>query len=252
MLAASTDIHCRYAQLVQDIDVDFCFYDDPDFRADADSDSRLLQSWHATLWSKDLPDGSPIEWTAEPGTTCLTHESPLGSFRLSSDTIASLHENYVPALWAGLSLQDQETYRRAFYTIGGFIVFPRHPRSLNQQRGWERAISDRFDLTLECIRRHYLEVHPNPLGEVLTSDSAFFRLFGVGQAGFAAYVEFFHLQDLTAGNAIKWFDGSAEENWSFSSFALPSDADAYRRHLTNVLEFVAARNVRIARWASVR
>lgn len=237
---------------MQDIDVDFCFYDDPEFLTDADSDSRTLQRWHAALWSKDLPDGTRIEWTAEPGTTCLTHNSHLGSFRLSSDTVASLHENYVPALWAALSLDDQEIYRRAFYTIGGFIVFPRHPRSLNQQRGWDRAISDRFDLTLECIRRHYIEMHPNPLGEVLASDSAFFRLFGVGQPGFAAYVEFFHLQDLVAGNAIKWFDGSTEEAWSFSNTPLPSDADAYRRHLDNVLEFVATRNVRIARWAQLR
>jgi hypothetical protein len=234
---------------VQAIDVDFCFYDDPQFRTDADSDSSLLQSWHATLWSKDLPDGNRIEWTAEPGTTCLTHDSALGSFRVSSDTIASLHERYVPALWAAVSPQDQETYMRAFYTIGGFIVFPRHSRSLNQQRGWDRAISDRFDLTLECIRRHYLDVHTNPLGEVLASDAAFFRLFGVGQAGFAAYVEFFHLQDLTAGNGIKWFDGSAEKAWSFTDEALPSNAAAYRRHLDSVLEFVTARNGRIAHWA---
>ena len=151
-----------------------------------------------------------------------------------------------------MSLDDQEIYKRAFYTIGGFIVFPRHARSLNQQRGWDRAISDRFDLTLECIRRHYMEEEPNPLGEVLASDSAFFRLYGVGQPGFGAYVEFFHLQDLVAGNAIKWFDGSAEEAWSFSNGALPSDADSYRRHLDNVLEFVAARNARIARWAQFR
>lgn len=233
---------------VQDIDVDFCFYDDPDFITDADSDSQILQRWHAVLWSKDLPDGSRIDWEAEPGTTCLTHDSSLRSFRASSDTIASLHERYVPSLWKGLSPQDQERYRRAFYTIGGFIIFPRHSNSLNQQRGWDRSISDRFDLTLECIRRHYLGLHPNPLGGVLASDAAFFRLFGVGQAGFAAYVDFFHLQDLVAGNAIKWFDGSADDTWLFSNIALPSSADAYRRHLDNVLEFVTARNERIAGW----
>lgn len=69
-------------------------------------------------------------------------------------------------------------------------------------------------------------LHPNPLGEVLRSDSAFFRLFGVGQAGFAAYVEFFHLQDLTAGNSIKWFDHFTEGTWSFSNVALPRNGDA--------------------------
>ncbi|RYB93712.1 hypothetical protein EUA93_04675 [Nocardioides oleivorans] len=234
------------------IDVDFCFYDDPDFRSDADSDSAILQHWHALLWSKDLPDGRMIEWTEELETTCLTHDSPLGTFRVSSDTIASLHERYVPLLWAGLGPKDQETYMRAFYTIGGFNIFPRHPQSLNQQRGWERAISDRFDLTLECIRRHYLDLVPNPLAAVLTADREFFRLFGVGQEGFEAYVEFFHFQDLVVGNNIKWFDESAETEWSFSSAALPGNDHAYRRHLDNVLAFVTARNQRIARWASLQ
>jgi hypothetical protein len=234
---------------VQDIDVAFCFYDDPDFRGDADSDSRILQRWHASLWSKDLPDGNRIEWSAESGTRCLTHDSPLGSFRISSDTIASTHERYVPAMWSAMSLEQQESYDRAFYTIGGFIVFPRRSRSLNQMRGWDRAIADRFDLTLECIRRHYLEVHPNPLGEVLAKDAGFFRLFGVGPRGFAAYVEFFHLQDLIARNSINWLDGSSGGNWTFSNPALPSNATDYRRYLDNILEFVAGRNARIARWA---
>lgn len=56
-----------------------------------------------------------------------------------------------------------------FCTIGGYIVFPNQLAqqrpvgsnatvrrwSLNQARGMERRISDRFDLTLETIRLFY-------------------------------------------------------------------------------------------------
>ena len=45
------------------------------------------------------------------------------------------------------------------YTIGGIMVFPGNQVdrkwTINQARGCTRSISDRFDLTLECIRRHY-------------------------------------------------------------------------------------------------
>ena len=44
------------------------------------------------------------------------------------------------------------------YTIGGMMVFPGNriegKWTINQARGCLKTISDRFDLTLECIRRH--------------------------------------------------------------------------------------------------
>lgn len=56
---------------------------------------------------------------------------------------------------------------KAFYdlgcTVGAYVVFPlpvqvddEWRQSINQRRGMEARIRDRFDLTLKCIRRHYL------------------------------------------------------------------------------------------------
>jgi hypothetical protein len=88
----------------------------------------------------------------------------------------------------------------------------------------------------------------NPLAAVLAIDHDYFRLFGEGQAGFEAFVAFFHLQDLTTANSIKWLDDSEGNIWDFDSFPLPRTIPAYRRYLDNVMAFVAARNIRIREW----
>ena len=65
--------------------------------------------------------------------------------------------------------------------------------TINGARGLNRKIADRFDLTLECIRRHYLG-QPSPLGETLARYRDFLALF----EDFRGYVEFFMLQDLVS------------------------------------------------------
>ena len=70
-----------------------------------------------------------------------------------------------------------ENFLHKTYTIGGEIIFPKHTRSINQARGVNPLICDRFDLTLECIRRYYAGVS-SPLYEVLCGDGRFFDLFG--------------------------------------------------------------------------
>ena len=55
------------------------------------------------------------------------------------------------------------------------------------------SIRDRFDLTLECIRRHYFSER-SPLSDVLARYEDFLCLFG----SFKGYVEFFLLQDLVS------------------------------------------------------
>lgn len=70
-------------------------------------------------------------------------------------------------------------------------------------RGWYPRIADRFDLTLVCIRRHYLGERANPLGEVFHRYADFFALFG----DFSGYVSFFLLQHLVEedGESIRFF-----------------------------------------------
>lgn len=234
--------------VVDQIDVTFCFYDDADFATDADRDSRILMRWHQQLWSKPLPSGDRITWQLEPGTSCLVH----GDVRVSSDTIATTHSNYrrlgAAQMWADLNEDERTGYDRSFYTIGGFIIFPTRPQSLNQRRGTAGAIADRFDLTLECIRQHFLGRADNPLADVLSLDAGYFRLFGAGQTGFATFLEFFHLQDVASADAVQWLDGHDGREWRFDRPPLPRTLDAYRHYLDNVADFVAARNGRIRDW----
>ena len=50
-----------------------------------------------------------------------------------------------------------EEYLRKSYTIGGEIIFPKYPKSINVERGrYNGIIKDRFDLTLECIRKYMI------------------------------------------------------------------------------------------------
>jgi hypothetical protein len=84
---------------------------------------------------------------------------------------------------------ENDAFMAIAYTIGGMMVFPenqieRKP-TINQARGFTRSIADRFDLTLECIRRHYAR-HNSPLALTLSRYAEFFALFG----DFRGYVSF--------------------------------------------------------------
>jgi hypothetical protein len=87
-------------------------------------------------------------------------------------------------------------YTQKANTIGGFVLFPRHPQSINQSRG-TGITDDRFDLTLECFRRYFKnkdksedDIHYNPLFSKIKRDSLFFdNMFG----SFEKYTEFFCL-----------------------------------------------------------
>ncbi len=230
----------------------FCFYDDPGLPAgeDADRCSSLLRRAHQQLWSKRLPKGQDLELgpdleVAKPG--------HVRGLQLSSDTIASTHQRYrqrgIDVLWETLPPEERMRYDRGFYTIGGFIVFPRRPGSLNQRRGTLCEIDDRFDLTLECIRLYYEGLTTgdrNPLGDGLLADKDFFDLFGRGAEGFTSYVEFFHLGGLVEDGHVRWFDEQDVDDWAFTASPLPKTLDAYVRYLDNVLAFVHSRNGAIA------
>ena len=74
--------------------------------------------------------------------------------------------------------------------------------TINAQRGCHPRIKDRFDLTVECIRRHYRD-EDSPLSATLARYADFFGLFG----DFRGYVAFFLLQDLVTEDcsAVRFF-----------------------------------------------
>jgi hypothetical protein len=99
-------------------------------------------------------------------------------------------------------------------------------------------IDDRFDLTLECIRRHYLGI-PSPLSNTLTRYQPFFELFGDLQG----YVDFFLLNDLLDKNErIKFYLPFDE----FNSKPRFNNIENYLIYKEGVSEFVIGRNARIS------
>jgi uncharacterized protein DUF6994 len=118
---------------------------------------------------------------------------------------------------------ETDEFNRIGHTIGGMMVFPGYQidrkMTINGQRGCHPKIRDRFDLTLECIRRHYLD-EPSPLSDTLARYADFFGLF----EDFAGYVGFFHLQDL-----MNEVTQTVKFSMPFEDFTTPAAAGNPRR-----------------------
>ena len=144
-----------------------------------------------------------------------------------------------------LSDLDREELKYKVRTIGGHIVFPAHRRSgftVDQSRGVNRKIGDRFDLTLECIRRYYLG-QESPLFKTLQVYSDFFELF----VDFNGYIDFFFLQDF-----IKT-DGHVNFSMPFDDFKrdpLPQTIHEYKHYKEHTVDLMNKRNMRILQMVS--
>lgn len=123
------------------------------------------------------------------------------------------------------------------------MVFPGNKidgkQTINGARGLNRKIADRMDLTFECIRRHY-RGESSPLGDTLRRYGNFFGLFG----DFRGNADFFLLQDLVTDDyaAIKFFMPFDD----FETSSVPRDVDTYKEYRRLSIEFIQARNLRIA------
>jgi hypothetical protein len=223
-----------------------------DLRADArgkdpDQFSPTLRRYHQALWSKALPSGARFDLDVNWRGCYLHHRSALGEFLLASDSIIRTFDSHPKAQWIVTQLPEaeREAYISEAYTIGGMLVFPGNrvdeKQTINQARGMHPRIADRFDLTLECIRRLY-EGQPSPLGSTLKRYADFFALFGT----FRGYVDFFLLQDAVAD------DYSSVRFWApfddFTTPAIPQSLDAYLTYRSAVFEVLRLRNSRISRW----
>ena len=147
-------------------------------------------------------------------------------------------------------IPETEAFRTLGYTIGGMMVFPGNQvdgkQTINAARGMHPQIRDRFDLTLECIRRYYRGEPNNPLRDTLARYAAFFRLFG----DLAGYVDFFHLQHLVdeASSTVKLFMPFGD----FGERVLPTSLDAHLGYRRRAMEFIESRNRRIAAYQRSR
>ena len=229
------------------IDTTFNFYSDSGGK-DPDSYSPTLKKYHKLLWSKPLPSGKVFTLSDTESNSYLTYISAQEKISLSSDSISNSYRNkkYLSNILKDLT-NEVEKFRNIGSTIGGYILFPAKKidgkMTINGARGFNQKIADRFDLTLECIRLHYLG-KPNPLQEVLDQNSSFFKLF----ESFAGYVDFFLLQDLVDANyeSINLFIPIKQ---IFESSPLPASKEEYLQYMKSSTSFTAKRNERIKAWS---
>jgi len=214
---------------------------------DPDSNSPTLRRYHQIFWSKPLPNGQVFQLDISGPKPFLVHRSDLGEYHLTSDSIT---HRYASRAKLKPFVERLPEPHQAFAQFGGWLIpecilFPgkrvNRQNTINGARGMNRRIGDRFDLTLECIRRHYLG-ESSPLTYVLGRYSAFFSLFG----NFEGYVEFFLLQDLVTSdfrdiNFYLPFD-------AFKDDPLPQDFESYVSYLGNVEKFAINRAERMQRW----
>lgn len=85
----------------------------------------------------------------------------LGEFYLGSDAITHSYKNYKRYGWILKQIPNEvNELFDAGSTIGAYIVFPNNKigknLTINQARGLNCLIDDRFDLILECVRLFYL------------------------------------------------------------------------------------------------
>ena len=231
------------------ININYDFYRDGAV-GDLDATSPTLRKYHKILLSKPLPKGHIFELSDARKGAYLYHKSELGEFFLGSDIITQFYIFQKRQQW----LREQtptkvidEIYYKG-YTIGQSIIFPNNKidgkMTINGMRGCNSKIDDRFDLTLECIRRFYLG-QTSPLYDTFLRYKNFFDLFD----NFIGYVNFFLLDDLIDENQnIKFYLPFND----FKTSPKLSDIDEYLLYLKRVMDFIRQRSKRIENYANIK
>ena len=220
-----------------------------DFRSDAkgkdpDAYSPTLNAYHKILWSKKLPNGEIMDLQSGRAPYALRWKE----FWFSSDTIIVEMTHLknkkiidqVRERFSDFDVYCEHLLHRS-YTIGSMVIFPVHVNSMIQRKGTNLRIADRWDLTMECIRRHYAG-EESPLSNVIESDKAFYDLF----VDFKGYVDFFFMQDCVSE------DYSSVDIWmgdaSFKENGLPKTVEDYFKFLVKEHIFLDKRNQRIQEY----
>ena len=215
---------------------------------DPDSQSKILKMYHKYLWSKKLPNGKDFLLTDSVEGKYLYHKSDLGEYSLTSDAFIHTYSTWqrTKDLIKQIPKDVIEYFNYISYTIGGIILFPGNPinglSTMNQERGTNKYINDRMDLTLECIKRYYNNEN-SPLFETIKRYDNFFGLFD----NFKGYCEYFLLQDLVTENYSK-----VNFFLPFNDFIyniLPKNVDEYYEYKNNSIDFLNKRNKRIFEYS---
>lgn len=242
-----------------EINIEYDFSNDS--KSDPDRDSQELYNAHRILWNKLLPSGKMLEINVikKYGRLLLSNNQ---LFREDGQCMNFSSDRMCPPLdwwvvkkhWLTETSEEIERFNRKARTIGGYIVFPAHEKdgpTINQARGLHQSqsIGDRFDLTLECIRRFY-EKDKSPLYDDLMRYQDFFDLF----VSFDGYVEFFLLQDfIDEQKQIIFtlpFDGFPEDSDEDTRSPFPQNVHEYTQYKKKTIELIDRRNSRIEEFES--
>jgi hypothetical protein len=227
------------------IDTTYNFQKDTEPR-DSDRYSPVLQEYHRILWSKPLPNGEMFKLEKVSGNR-LYHKSDIGEFYLSSDRAIPSFSKWkkMEHIIKEIPKNRLDDFLNLSNTIGGIVIWPSNRigknQTINGARGFNTLISDRLDLTIECIRRYYLNER-SPLYDTFKRYDDFFRLF----EDFKGYIDFFLLQDAVVGDyeSVKIappFDG-------FQSVPIPKSVNEYMEYMDHTERFIEDRNRRIEKF----
>jgi len=196
-----------------------------------------------------LPNGQIFELDDKKRGAYLYHKSELGEFNLGSDAISHSYRDQTRKQW--LIKQIPNEVNELFdigSTIGAYTLFPKNKINnkftINQARGINSLIDDRFDLTLECIRLFYLKLQ-SPLNDTFQRYLYFFELF----ENFKGYIDFFLLNDIVDESENIRFYLPFDNFKTKPSF---TDVEEYLVYKKKVTDFINARNKRIANYVNER
>jgi hypothetical protein len=218
---------------------------------DPDSHSKTLRAYHKFLWSKKLPNEKDFLLTDSVEGVYLYHKSDLGEYFLTSDAFIHTYSSWqrTQELIKQIPKNEIDYFNYISYTIGGIILFPGNRinglYTMNQERGTNKYINDRMDLTLECIRRYYKN-EDSPLFQTIKRYDNFFTLFN----DFKGYCEYFLLQDIAMENFTK-----VNFFLPFNEFiynVLPKNVEEYNIYKKNSIEFLNNRNNRIVEYSKLK
>lgn len=231
---------------------------------DPDAFSEILYDFYAELWKyqkEKLKLNVPEVENKWKGSYWELIGVNNNQFRLGTDSIMSIYwhrfdmREFIKKLIKENFRNFIKEYLLKSNKIGGYIVFPRHIQSINQQRGTCSKVNDRFDLTLECIRRYYVEKeNDNPLFSVLNKDEKFFNMFGEDKEGFEKYTEFFCLNESyddkqnwvnEKGQVLNLFDNQPLDDWNFNRDNPLPDKNNWWIFYHNIMSRLDARNQQI-------
>ena len=225
------------------VDVNFDVRSDANGK-DPDQHSPTLRRFHKVLWSKELPIGERLELFDDHPGAYLYAEVQGRPFTLSSDGVIPTFtmRKRLQAMLSALPQNELEQFRDLSYKVGAFMIFPSNcldgRMTINGAKGFNSRISDRFDLTLECIRRHFSN-DVSPLSETLDLYRGWFELF----VDFRGFVDFFLLQDFIKDDYRVDFHMPFDD---FKTIASPPDLPTYLLYKAKVAAKTNARSRRIA------